>query len=178
MSATDKQAPGYPAAHVIQDYEVMLYCGGMGGGGGADFLGTQRAVYKIKNNKFTVRNRLLLLYNEQFEVNVDAGANGFGGRNVGARLPIYWAAVANPAAITNAQVIARGDVTNVALPYYMTLDESDLPQPTDPAWDGNTYVILVWTDPNAVSYSYQILNEDGSQTANLVVVEYQQDVRI
>lgn len=178
MGASDLQAAGYPTAQAIQDYEVMLFCGGKGGGNMANYLGTQRAVYKIRNNKFTVKNRLLLLYNETFEVNVDAGPGFAGGRNVGARLPIYWAAVANPALISNEQVIARGDVTNVALPYYMTLEDDDLPQPTDPAWDGHTYVILVWTDPLAVSYSYGILNEDGQQTANLVVVDYQQDVRI
>lgn len=178
MGASDRQAAGYPTAQVIQDYEFMMYCGGRGGGSLANFLGTQRAVYKVKNNKFTVRNRLLLLYNETFEVNADAGSDGFGGRYAGARLPLYWAAVTNPALITNDQVIARGDVTNAALPYYMTLEEDDLPQPTDAGWDGNTYVIMVWTDPAAVSYSFDTLNEDGQQTANLVVVDYQQDVRI
>ena len=178
MGASDLQAAGYPTAQVIQDYEVMLYCGGKGGAGPANYLGTQRAIYKIKNNKFTVKNRLLLLYNDQFEVNADGGPDGLGGRLVGTRRPIYWAAVADPAAITNDQVIARGDVTNVALPYYMTLEADDLPQPTDPGWNGHTYVILVWTDPTAVSYSAGVLNEDGVQTANLVVVDYQQDVRI
>lgn len=178
MGASDLQAAGYPTAQVIQDYEMMMYCGGKGGGGMANFMNTQRAVYKIRNNRFTVKNRLLLLYNETFEVNVDGGPQMFGGRILGARLPIYWAAVADPAAITNEQVIARGDVTNVALPYYMTLEDDDLPQPNDPAWDGHTYVILVWTDPNAVSQSYDLFNEDGQQTANLVVVDYQQDVKI
>lgn len=178
MGASDRQAAGYPTTQVIQDYEVMLFCGGKGGGSQANFLGTQRAVFKIKNNRFTVRNRLLLLYNDTFEVYSDGGDNSMGGRNIGTRLPIYWAAVANPAAITNNQVIARGDVTNAALPYYMTLEEDDLPQPTDPAWDGHTYVILVWADPAAVSYSYGVLNEDGQQTANLVVVDYQQDIKI
>lgn len=178
MGASDLKPHGYPTAQVIQDFEFMMYCGGKGGGSMAQYMNTTRVIFKVKNNRFTVRNRLLLLFNEVFEVYQDAGAAPLGGRIAGPRLPMWWAAVADPDAITDQQVIDRGDMTDAELPYYVTLDESDLPQPIDPAFDGNTYVVIVWKDPSAVGYAYGLTNEDGDPTANLIVVDYQQDIKI
>lgn len=178
MGASDLQAAGYRTASTIKDFEYVQYCGGKGGGGLAKFLNTQRAIVKIKNNPFTVRNELLLLLNEIFEVNADGGDAGGGDRYAGARQPLYWAAVADPAAITNAQVIARNDRTDSELPYYVTLDHDDLPQPDQAGWAGFTYVVIVWELVGAVSYSAGVLNDDGQQTAEVVVIDYQQDVKI
>lgn len=180
MGASDLNAAGYRSATVIKDFEFVQYCGGMGGGNFALLMNTQRAIFKIKNNPFTVRNEKLILLNEQFTVNVNAGANGMGGYNEGARLPLYWAATHDPAAITDAQIIARNNVipSTTAPPYYVTMEADDLPQPINPGWAGFTYVIIHWTDPTAVSQWAQVLNEDGVQTAPLVVMDYQQDVKI
>lgn len=178
MSASDLQKKGYPTAASIQDFEYTQYCGGAGAGV-CPLLVPDRLVYKVKNSRFTTYNRMLLIYNENFEVYSDGGASTPSPcRSEGVLKNVYMMAVADPDAVTNADVMAQGSLITDPIPYYLTFEADDLPQPIDPAFDGFTYIVVTW-EGTGVVWSYALAkNEDGEDAPAMQTVDYQQDLRI
>lgn len=151
----DRLPGGFPKPIIKNDYEYRLYCGGMGGGGCVLPVGVDRVTWSIENDPFAVRNRLLLLRNEnRIQFHSDAGPSGFCAHTAGT-LQQYWVAVSVDGNLTvdeiKAQNVIGGLEGFLELAFY-EFDDTFLPQPDNPLYDGNTYVTVYWGNANFVGF--------------------------
>lgn len=147
MSETGRADLAYPKSKVDawQAY-WYVYCGGSGAGSCLLPLGITQYVYPIRVPKFTVFNRSLLLRNQSaIDIGTNAGSDGLCPNSWGVRRPWYLAFSAT-GVMTDAEVKARGVMLNQSAddPYDIFVQSKDLPQPSDPDWQGRIYVHMVW----------------------------------
>lgn len=136
-----------------RDYEFKFYCGGLGGGGCPNAIGVDRFTWFVENDKSAVVNRFLAMeYNGIFQAYTDGGPHAFlpGCRELGSSMPIY-VAVSPTENISKSQITAQNVIIGFGIPAVVEFDEKFLPQPTDPLYEGRTYVTVYWGDPNLIS---------------------------
>lgn len=146
MSETGRKDLAYPKSKIDDKMAFwFVYCGGSGAGFCLLPLGTTQFVYPIRVPKFIVFNRSLLLNNNFVDIGTDGGSDGFCPNSFGVRQPWYLAFSAD-GVMTDQEVIAKGMMFNQpAEPSYdIFVQAKDLPQPTDPDWQGRIYVHIVW----------------------------------
>lgn len=154
MSETGRADLAYPKSKVdaFQAY-WYVYCGGSGAGSCLFPLGITQYVYPIRVPKFTVFNRSLLLRNQSaVDIGTNGGSDGFCANSYGSRVPWYLAFSAT-GVMTDAEVKARGIMLNQSAddPYDILVQAKDLPQPSDPDWQGRIYVHMVWDSAGYVN---------------------------
>lgn len=152
MSETGRKDLAYPKSQVEAPKLYMFQlCGGSGAGGCATPLGATKYVYSIRVPKHVVFNRSLLLRNKEGAVDIysDAGFDGICSHSAGTRQPWYLAFSAD-GNLTDAQIIAQGNVFNQAPPFDIEILANKLPQPVlagggaNPLWQNRIYVHIYW----------------------------------
>lgn len=154
MSETSRLDLAYPKSKVDAATAFwFIYCGGSGAGSCLNPLGVTQYVYSIRVPKFTVFNRSLLLQNNSaIDIGTNGGFDGFCSNSFGTRQPWYLAFSAD-GIMTDAQVIAKGKMFNLAAfpAYDIFVQAKDLPQPKDANWQGRIYVHIVWASSTYVN---------------------------
>lgn len=128
------------------NYLFFVYCGGMGGGGCVFPIGVTGITYPVKIPKFITRNTKLIFENPEFSgirIYTDAGPSGFCDHSIGTDVPFYMA-LSVDGNLTPEQIMRQGVQLSGPTPYSIEFTEKKIPQPTDPAWNGNIYVQLYW----------------------------------
>lgn len=128
------------------NYLFFVYCGGSGGGGCVLPLGVTGVTYPVKIPKFITRNTKLVFENPEFigiRIYTDAGPSGFCANSLGSEVPFYMA-LSVDGIMTDAEIVAQGVQLSGTLPYSIEFTELKIPQPTNPAWNGNIYVHIYW----------------------------------
>lgn len=137
-----------------RDYELKIYCGGLGGGGCAQAVGTSLYQWSVENDKSAVVNRFLAMeYNGVFTLYTDGGPHSFlpaPCREAGDAVPMYVAVSPTPN-ISSAEIIAQNVIIGFGIPAIVEFDEKLLPQPTDPLYEGRTWVTVYWGNPGYVT---------------------------
>lgn len=170
MSGSGRNERAFPANDLDRDWTFFTDVGGKGGSPGCpDLLGVDRNVIAFENNPFMVYNKLSILQISLSTislVHVDAGPSSglFGDcdHSRGDRVPIHIAFSSNPD-LSVAEIMEQ----NNQLPADWVPDDGPLqftyrdrnpdgslgfiPQPTDPAYDGHSYLTLYWGDPSYVA---------------------------
>lgn len=175
MSESGRADVGYPKSKVDNGTAYwLLLCGGFGAVQCLFPLGFTQYVYPIRVPKFTVFNRSLLLMNDgAVDIGEDGGSTMFCAYSFGTRKPFYLAFSAD-GVMTDDEVKAKGKMINQpAIPAYnIFIQSKDLPQPSDPDWDGRIYVHIVWDSPN-------YLNDGGIFRPDMfIVVKHDMDEKI
>jgi len=138
---------GRPDATLDGGFIFYMYCGGKGGGGCLDPLGTTGIVLAYRVPRFIVRNRRILFENKEFNgvrIFTDAGAGGLCSHTLGSEVGFYMALSAD-GQLTDAQVVQRGKHITGALPFDIEFLAKDIPQPAQGAeWLGYIFVHLYW----------------------------------
>lgn len=161
MSDTGQGNVGRPDAQVDGGFIFYQYCGGKGGGGCVNPLGTTGKVLSYRMPRFIVRNKRIIFENKEFygvRIYTDAGAAGLCSHSLGVEQGFYMALSSN-GALTDAEVQAQGKFITGALPMDIEFLAKDIPQPVEAAWDGYIFVHLYWGNTGFV-------NEGGIITEN------------
>lgn len=148
MGATDVTKKGYPKNQVRgSDFSYSPGCGGIGGGS-CVLPATFRYIYwPIYGTNFAVYNRKLTLLNTTFKSNLNAGNNGFCPNSNGASQdydillcyqPPDFSGVLDPV-----NIVGRATVPAAAtLPFEVTFEGDQIPQPSSLLWGGIVYVVI------------------------------------
>lgn len=151
----DRVIAGKPKPINKRDYELVFYCGGMGGGTCYTKTNVDRYTWYVENDPEAVVNRYLALEDlGQFELFTDGGQTPTtfddpACRNAGTPVPLYVGVSVdgNPDA---ADIIAQNVITGFGIPALIEFDEKYLPQPTNPLYEGRTYITVYWGNVNYV----------------------------
>lgn len=180
MSETGKSDVGYPRSQEeTRKFQLLLFCGGAGGGDCVVLLSGTQFVYSIKVPKFLVYNKSLILENPEFtgiDIFTDAGAAGFCDHSAGTRIP-WWIGFSDDGVLTDAEVIAQGIQITGAPPHQIEVQGLKLPQPVllgggaNPDWENRIYVHIVWGLEGAVAQF--TLSE-----LSLKIVKHDYDVKV
>lgn len=172
MSGSGRRDRAFPVNELDRDWTFFNDFGGKGGGSTecAQPIGSDRGVIGLENGIFRVYNRLLI-----FEIHIPEFALPYtdGGpiqrdfledcdHSKDQRVPIHVAVSSDPNLSEDKileqdrQIPTSWTPSDPALVFtYRDFTEQGakgfIPQPTDPAYDGNTYFTLYWGDPNYVT---------------------------
>lgn len=185
MSQSQRKDFAFPRSQVdIADFIIFRFCGGSGGGECPALLGTDRFVYPIKVPKHLVYNKSLLLNNPEFigvEIYGNAGAVGLCNPASDGVLQPWWLAFSDDGNLTADEIKQRGIYIDDAPPFTIEVDGSKLPQPVlqgggaNPDWQQRIYVHIYWGNPNYVTFSGYLANQDERV---LEVVKHNYDIKI
>lgn len=180
MSETGKKDVGYPRSQDdTRKFQLLLFCGGMGGGDCVTLLSGTSFVYSIKVPKFLVYNKSLILENPEFtgvEIFTDAGAADFCDHSAGTRVS-WWLGFSDDGILTDQQVIDQGIEITGAPPHQIEVQGLKLPQPVllgggvNPDWENRIYIHIVWGVEGYVASSELI---DGI----LKIAKHDYDVKV
>lgn len=172
MSDSGQIARGRPDAQVEASYLYFRYCGGMGGGGCLDPLGTTKTAFLLRMPKFIVHHRRIILENREFfgiRIYTDGGSTGFCAHSLGAEVSWYMA-LSNSDTMSDADIMSRGIQLSGALPYDIEFREDKIPQPIDGGYSGVIYVHVYWGNAGYI-------NENGAIDQNSVkIVKHDYDI--
>lgn len=147
---------GRPDAALDGGFIFEMYCGGKGGGGCLDPLGTTGIAIPYKMPRSIVRHRRILLENKEFNgvrIYTDAGAAGFCDHSLGVETGFYLALTID-GNLSAVEMVQQGKFISGALPYDIEFLAKDIPQPKEPSYDGYIYLQYYWGDAG-------YLNEGG-----------------
>lgn len=191
MSSGPRKERAFPTNELDQDWQFFNDFGGMGGGGGPcpEPLGVDRVVIPIENNPFMVYYKFLVL--ELWLINLpytDGGPTSDCDHSNGSRVPIYLAVSSNSTDLTEAEIKAQDNIMptswNVGDPAllfkYRDIKLGGapgfIPQPTDPGYDGHTYVTVYWGSPNYVTTSGFLPIIDGGGHVRVEKEDYNEQI--
>lgn len=169
----DRVIPGRHKPINKRDFEFHFYCGGGGAGGCVNYIGMDRFTWYVENDPNAVVNRYLSLEDTgRFMLFEDGGMDPFftSCRLPGAGVPLY-VAVSVDGNLSASAIIAQGVVTGFGIPAILEFDEKYLPQPTDPRYQGRTYVTVYWGSQFYVNEGGSTVGMPYRTEANLSNVE-------
>jgi hypothetical protein len=144
MGAQDVKSQGFFTNNTKgNDFAYSPGCGGSGAVMCHLPASFRYMAYKIPASAFVVKNRQLILQNNGFKQYYDAGFDGICGHSNGASanydvyLAYDWNGTFDITKTTN-KVRILGTAT---LPFYMTFNDAQLPQPDNIKWTGYIWVI-------------------------------------
>lgn len=161
MSERGRNDAAYPRSEISDTpYQILKFCGGLGGGGCAILLSATQFVYPIRVPKFLTFNRSLLLANKEFigvDIYTDAGPDGFFcTHTLGSRVG-WWLGFSDTGVLTDLEVKAQDIPITGAPPHEILVNWNKLPQPIlqgggiNPDWENRIYVHIVWDSALYVS---------------------------
>lgn len=146
MGARDIPVQGYPKNLVRgSDFDYSPGCGGSGGGSCTLPAGFRYIWWRIYATSFVVRNRKFTLLNTDFKSYLNAGSDGICANSEGASqdydvLLVYQA---DGGIFVEDDVAARVTIPGAqTLPFELTFEGDQIPQPTHPSWGGIFYVVI------------------------------------
>lgn len=151
MGATDVTKKGYPKNLVRgNDFSYSPGCGGAGGGSCVLPASFRYIYWPIYGTNFVVYNRKLTLLNTDFASYANAGNNGFCPNSNGASQD-YDIILAyqppgfsgTPDVLDEDQVVSRVTISaGASLPFEVTFEDREIPQPDSLLWGGIVYVVI------------------------------------
>lgn len=153
MSDSGFKAVGRPDANVDGGFIFYQYCGGKGGGGCLEPLGTTGIVLEYRMPRFIVRNRRIIFENKElFGVRIysDGGAAGFCDHSLGVEQGFYMA-LSSDGNLTDEEVQSRGKFITGALPFDIEFLAKEIPQPAELSWDNQIFVHIYWGNANFIN---------------------------
>lgn len=181
MSERGRTDSAFPRSEITDTpYQILKFCGGLGGGGCYVVLGATQYVYPIRVSKFLTFNRSLLLANKEFiaiDIFTDGGPDGFFCSHTPAVRVPWWLGFSATGVLTDSEVKAQNIQISTAPPHEILVNWNKLPQPTllgggvNPDWESRIYVHIVWDSP---LYVMQTEFYEGI----LSVIKHDYDVKI
>lgn len=187
----DRKQRAFPVNELDRDWTFFSDFGGKGGGLPCpEPLGTDRNVLSFENDPFMVYNRLLILtvdFGFDTLVWTDGGADANCSNTKDTRVPVY-VAVSSSSNLTEAEIKEQDRIVPASFsssddPLFFTYrDRTEdgaigfIPQPTDPAFDGNTYVTLYWGDPSYVTNSGTLPGTGSFDEIGAIKEDYEERV--
>lgn len=174
MSEAGRVARGRPDAMVEAGYLYFIYCGGKGGGGCLEPLGTTGVVLTIRVPKFIVHHRRIIFENREFygiRIYTDGGAVFLCDHSLGSEVSWYMA-LSNDGILTDQEIQERGIQISGALPYEIEFLEDKIPQPSEGGYAGKLYVHIYWGNAGYI-------NENGTiDNDSIKIVKHDYDITL
>lgn len=170
MSDAGRIARGRPDAMIEAGFYYFIYCGGQGGGGCLEPLGTTSTVFSIRVPKFIVHHRRIIFENKEvrgIRIYTDGGAVFGCDHSLGSEVSWYMA-LSNDGLLTDEQIVERGIELSGALPYEIEFLEDKIPQPSEGGYAGKLYVHVYWGNTGYINEGGSI----GNQSIKIVKHDY------
>lgn len=161
MSDSGFKKVGRPDANVDGGFIFYQYCGGKGGGGCLEPLGTTGIVLEYRMPRFIVRNRRIIFENKElFGIRIysDGGAAGFCDHSLGVEQGFYMA-LSSDGNLTDEEVQSRGKFITGALPFDIEFLAKEIPQPAELSWDNQIFVHIYWGNVNFINEGGEITED-------------------
>lgn len=146
MGAKDIIVQGYPKNLVRgSDFSYSPGCGGSGAGFCYLPASFSYIWWRIFATNFVVRNRRLVLQNISFKSYANAGNNGLCPNSEGASqdYDVVLSYASDPSNINAANELTRVTIPgSQTIPFELEFSAIQIPQPTDPRWNGIFLVII------------------------------------
>lgn len=154
MGQNDVERRGYPRSNLKRDFDLLLFCGGAGGGACPMIQTATGCKFAIDVNPFITHNRYLELHNTGFvHFFTDAGPDGSCSSSYGT--PITWyLAFSVDGNLTAAEIIAQDNPIESDLLFseaIYQIEGNKLPQPTNAAWANKIWIHIYWGSTAYVS---------------------------
>lgn len=176
MGAQDITVLGYPKNLVRgSDFTFSPGCGGSGAGFCYLPANFTYLWWRIFATNFVTRNRRLVLQNLDFKSYLNAGFDGICANSEGASqdYDIVLSYASDPSNINAANEVTRITIAaGQTLPYEIEFTASQIPQPTDPRWNG---IFLVIIDLKATG---RMIGGRAQTAQVLKTVDYDYDERL
>lgn len=176
MGAQDITVLGYPKNLVRgSDFTFSPGCGGSGAGFCYLPANFTYIWWRIFATNFVTRNRKLVLQNIDFKSYANAGNDGICPNSEGASqdYDIVLSYASDPSNITAANEVTRITIpAGATLPYEIEFNATQIPQPTDPRWNG---IFLVIIDLKATG---RMIGGRAQTAIVLKTVDYDYDERL
>lgn len=146
MGAQDIKIVGYPKNLVRgNDFGYSPGCGGMGGGSCILPAAFSYIWWRQYATSYITRNRRFTLLNIEFKSYLNAGSDGICPNSNGASqdYDIVLSYAADPLDFSEANEAGRITIPGAqTLPFEVTFENDQIPQPADPRWNGIFTVII------------------------------------